>query len=379
MPIKTILIDCLVLNGSSSGYRRVLKNLLIYVSSNPVSYHYVFVFQRVGWNSLGVHDLADIRSSHFSIIILPSFPSKWLRGFVEQLFIPILAVVRSASLVFMPATFGLFMPVVKCVTFVHTNTNFAVARRLRGRGRMQQFAHFVLARVTLFTSSQLLFTSFRTLVEFSNEMNVHRDWPVLGNGILHVGLLKKPQHFPFAPKTYMLSVSQIYRVKNHDTLIKSFIKFKRDNSLLECNVPNLVIVGTIQEPDYMREIFLLCNGRTDIYFMHDISDEELRFLYQNSMGYCLFSFFEGYSLTPAEALTSGLRIAISDIPTHREIYDDIPIYADPGSVRSCSDAIYRLFTGFYLGHEAIDDSSVNKFSFHAFFSRLENAFHDVLR
>ena len=362
-------MSALVLNGSRSGYRRIIKNLLLYYSAHPEALELVVLFQRSGFESIEV-DLAAL-GGNIKIIIFENFKSKWLRGLAEQVLVPCYALMNRVDWIFMPATFGIAIPLRPVLTFVHTNTNFKLDAKLRGRGKLQQLAHSFLVRLTSITSKRLIFTSEQTYVEYCTHRNKKFPHLIVGNGLL-VNDDSFSCELPrsLKPKNYFLSVSQIYRLKNFDNLIKAFIQIKSNKTLL----PDikLVIVGTIQERDYYDELLLLSSGRDDIIFMHDVSDDMLSNLYKKAKGYCFFSYFEGYSLTPAEALLSGINIAISNIPTHQEIYENLPIYAEPNDVDSIRGAIISLNSHPSPHTKSVDYLRLEeKFSFESFIQRFE--------
>jgi glycosyltransferase involved in cell wall biosynthesis len=370
--MKTVLVSALVLNGSRSGYRRIIKNMILHHSKKQSSIRYIYVFQKSGWESL---NLDTPIPENCKVIIFKNFNSKWLRGIVEQLVVPLLAVTRKVDSIFMPATFGLFFPVKPTITFIHTNTHFAVDSSLRGRSRIQQYAHNILTTITKFTSSKLAFTTERTYLEYIQECNTPVPHFILGNGILVPNRIENytlPHNL--AKENYFLSVSQFYRLKNFDSLILAFIKFK---DLIKMESPHfkLVIIGTIQEQDYYENLREICRNRNDIYFFHNLSDEVLDQLYVNARGYCFYSKFEGYSLTPGEALLAGLNIAISDIPTHQEVYKKLPIYADPYNIDSITESLIKLYNSHPLDtNNSIYEDVIKKLSFDKFMVRLESLF-----
>jgi glycosyltransferase involved in cell wall biosynthesis len=370
--MKNILMSALVLNGSRSGYRRIVRNLILHYNANPHKYRLTVVIQDSGFDSLGleIDTLANVR-----LVIIRSYRSKWMRGIAEQILIPVYALMYRAHRIFMPATFGLALPLVPVVAFIHTNTNFQVDSKLKGRSKYQQWAHALLIRITAFTSRTLVFTTEQTYDEYCRYLSKRFDKNILGNGLT---VASKVNFAPIVSKLldhatcpdYFLSVSQIYRLKNFDTLIKAFISLKEEQMLPGNKL--LVIVGTIQEVEFFKELERLSYERKDIYFLQNIEESELNALYQGSSGYCFFSYFEGYSLTPGEALMSGLRVALSDIPVHREVYGDLAVYADPFDLKSVKDAIYEIHRNPIL-HASLDDLE-SRLSFDEFIKRLENSF-----
>ena len=336
---KKIIISCLVLNSSRSGYRTIIKNLVENSFYNNSNNKNIFVFQKSGWDSLELDFNNKKCEESTKLIILKSFKSKWIRAICEQILIPFFAIYYRCNYIFMPCTFGLLIPVKKVITFVHTNTSFQLPANLRGRGYFQQLVHNLMVKISSFTSTKLLFTTNITKAEYTKFTGIYDSskLTVIGNGIkvqrflsgevVPIKILEKQKFF--------LSVSQIYRLKNFDSLIKAYLRYINDFPDKE-NI-KLVIVGTIQEKNYFDELINLAKSNKNIIFLQSLSDEKLNWLYKNCDTYLFLSYFEGFSLTPAEAICSGKNIIISDINVHREVYKNLANYVNPYSI----DSIYN--------------------------------------
>lgn len=330
----------MVLNSSRSGYRTIIKNLVENsLRNNNSNFSNIFVFQKNGWESLELDYLVDKNNKSTRIIIIDSLRSKWIRAIFEQFLVTFYAIYFRCDLIFMPCTFGLLIPVKKVITFVHTNTSFQLPANLRGRGYFQQLVHNLMVKISSFTSTKLLFTTNITKAEYTKFTGIYDSskLTVIGNGIkvqrflsgevVPIKILEKQKFF--------LSVSQIYRLKNFDSLIKAYLRYINDFPDKE-NI-KLVIVGTIQEKNYFDELINLAKSNKNIIFLQSLSDEKLNWLYKNCDTYLFLSYFEGFSLTPAEAICSGKNIIISDINVHREVYKNLANYVNPYSI----DSIYN--------------------------------------
>ena len=368
----------MVLNSSRSGYRTIIKNLVENsLRNNNSNFSNIFVFQKNGWESLELDYLVDKNNKSTRIIIIDSLRSKWIRAIFEQFLVTFYAIYFRCDLVFMPCTFGLLIPVKKVITFVHTNTSFQLPANLRGRGYFQQLAHNLMVKVSCLTSTKLLFTSNITKKEYMkfNRINDSSKLSVIGNGIkvqrffsgdlVPVRILQRHKFF--------LSVSQIYRLKNFDSLIKGYLRYV-DNFPDKKNI-KLVIVGTIQEKKYFDELINLSKVNENIIFLQNLTDEQLNWLYRNCDTYVFLSYFEGFSLTPAEAICSGKNVIISDINVHREVYKNLANYVNPYSI----DSIYyglvnkdKLKISDDLRKDFIDKISVENF-IERLYKELQNA------
>jgi glycosyltransferase involved in cell wall biosynthesis len=76
-----------------------------------------------------------------------------------------------------------------------------------------------------------------------------------------------------------------------------------------------------------------------------VTEEELTSLYARASVFVFLSEYEGFGLTPLEALSAGVPAVVLDTPVAREIYGDAVWYIAPGSdVRDASIAIRTLLT-----------------------------------
>jgi len=74
-----------------------------------------------------------------------------------------------------------------------------------------------------------------------------------------------------------------------------------------------------------------------------VSENELTSLYNRASVFVFLSEYEGFGLTPLEALAAGVPIVVLDTPVAREIYGEAAWYVPPGSdVREASTAIRTL-------------------------------------
>jgi glycosyltransferase involved in cell wall biosynthesis len=80
-----------------------------------------------------------------------------------------------------------------------------------------------------------------------------------------------------------------------------------------------------------------------------VTTSELRWLYQHADLYVCPSFFEGFALTPLEALQFGVPVVLSDLPVLHEVYGEGFRYFDPRDIVDLERAIdsvddeYRTF------------------------------------
>ena len=147
---------------------------------------------------------------------------------------------------------------------------------------------------------------------------------------------------------FFLYVGNAYPHKNLDTLIKAFIKvISREHKISSINSrkPQLVLVG---KSDYFyKQLEYKINKEhiEDVKIIHDINDRSLTELYKNALAVIAPSIIEGFGLVPLEAMANGSLILASDIPAHREVCRDIPIYFNPYAVDDLVDKLQKVIDG----------------------------------
>jgi glycosyltransferase involved in cell wall biosynthesis len=127
---------------------------------------------------------------------------------------------------------------------------------------------------------------------------------------------------PVQKKNTVIFVGNIKWHKGLWCLTEAFSSLKKEG------LPyTLVIVG---EKDNFRSKDTtlpenLHDGENGIEFTGHIPDEKLRLLIAESALLVQPSLYEGFCLPPLEALVSGTRALVSDIPVLREIYAEYPV------------------------------------------------------
>jgi glycosyltransferase involved in cell wall biosynthesis len=73
-----------------------------------------------------------------------------------------------------------------------------------------------------------------------------------------------------------------------------------------------------------------------------VPDEVLASLYAGAGVFVFLSDYEGFGLTPLEALAAGVPILVGDTPVAREIYGDAAAFVRTGEVDRIAEQIDRL-------------------------------------
>ncbi|MDR3047285.1 MAG: glycosyltransferase family 4 protein [Bacteroidales bacterium] len=136
------------------------------------------------------------------------------------------------------------------------------------------------------------------------------------------------------PATYFLMAGNIEERKNIGNVIKSFKKISSDVAL--------VIVGRNNHYATLLKDFAVQEHLHNIFFYHDISNEELPYFYQGAKALIFASYFEGFGIPIVEALFSKIPIIASNSSCFEEIAGEAALFINPDHVDEISDAIKLL-------------------------------------
>lgn len=125
-------------------------------------------------------------------------------------------------------------------------------------------------------------------------------------------------------------------------LLLAFSKLKKNE--WENNNIKLIILGRSINDE---ESVILLSKKLHIekhvlYITDHVTNKDLNYLYSGSEFYVSPSFYEGFGLTPLEALKSGRPILVSDVTALPEIYKDTAVYCDPHNSEDIAGKMLRL-------------------------------------
>ena len=110
---------------------------------------------------------------------------------------------------------------------------------------------------------------------------------------------------------------------------------------------SLVLVGSEQGGEKVVPLLaaLPREWRRAVHLVPPVDADFLSCLYRAARGFVSPSLAEGFGLTVLEAMAAGCPVIASDIPPHREIGGEVPLYVEAGSVSSLSSALDDLLSG----------------------------------
>lgn len=140
---------------------------------------------------------------------------------------------------------------------------------------------------------------------------------------------------------YLLHLASLDPKKNQIFLIKAWEKF---NATYATEAPiKLVMVGS--ESALSAEIKNHMQPHIDaghLLYCEDVLLDEMPLLYSHAKAFVFPSYTEGFGIPPLEAMQCGCPTIVSDIPTHREVYGESPLYCDPYDVDSLTEKLRLL-------------------------------------
>ncbi len=205
---------------------------------------------------------------------------------------------------------------------------------------------------SVFTVSE--FTKQRLKDYFHTPKDIH---------VVHSAISQKlvtfKQNHPHHPnkENYIIYLGNLKRHKGIELLINAYKKVKATRTIDY----KLYIVGKFNFRVKDQFIIDLSSKHDpDIKFINDADDEEVYGLLSSARALVSPSYYEGFGLTPLEAMYLGTPVIISDIPAHQEIYQDSPaIFFKSGNINNLADKL----TDIPQGRIDIDELTAHKYNF----------------
>lgn len=139
----------------------------------------------------------------------------------------------------------------------------------------------------------------------------------------------------------VLFVGSLFNRRRLPDLIAAFARTRRD-------VPDarLAIVGDDRTwpPQNLHAVAESQGVERAVEFRQYISDDELAVLYRQASVFAFLSEYEGFGLTPLEALAAGVPPVVLDTAVAREVCGDAAVFVQPEDVRGTSAALSRMLT-----------------------------------
>lgn len=117
-------------------------------------------------------------------------------------------------------------------------------------------------------------------------------------------------------------------------------KNQKDIILALQNLPDNMTGLIIGDGPLRQNLERMADGR--IYFIGQLKHDLVPLALKAMDIFCFPSLWEGFGIALAEAMATGLPIAASDIPTHREVLDDAGVFFLPGNIKTLTETLNVL-------------------------------------
>ena len=159
--------------------------------------------------------------------------------------------------------------------------------------------------------------------------------------VVPYGVSRPSAGAPARRERLVLYTGSLFNRRRLPDLIAAFAKTLR-------SVPDaqLVIVGSDRtRPRQDLTAVAAALGVSDrVRLRRYVPDAELGSLYATASAFAFLSEYEGFGLTPLEALAAGVPVVALDTPVAREVYGDAALFVRAGDIDGTADALTRLLT-----------------------------------
>jgi glycosyltransferase involved in cell wall biosynthesis len=167
--------------------------------------------------------------------------------------------------------------------------------------------------------------------------------------------------------------------KNLPNLIKAFNILKNDYGY-----DSYLIITGKKDPLYAPDILNVANSLNitkDIIFTDLVNEDELVALYNAAEAYVFPSLYEGFGLSPLEAMQCGTPVVTSDASCIPEICQGNAIYFDPDNPEEMAEKIFEVLSRPSLREELVKKGleHVKKFSWERMAEKTLELYNQILK
>jgi glycosyltransferase involved in cell wall biosynthesis len=294
-----IAIDGRELQGTPTGVGRFLGQLL------------------AAWNTM------PEAHGHEFVLLTPEGPDHGTLW--EQLDLPTLVRRAGADVLFCPAYTAPLRPTVPVVVAIH---DVSFAAHPEWFGWREGARRRTLARLGARAAARVITISHFSKREIASYFGVDPSRIV----VVYPGVTAFGETRERGASGRVLFVGSIFNRRHVPELIDGFARVARTHPDL-----HLDIVGDNRTSPHINvQAVAAASGVGDrIHLRSYVTDDELRELYAASSAFAFLSEYEGFGLTPLEALASGIPSLLLDTAVGREVFGDSALYVkhpDPAEI-----------------------------------------------
>ena len=306
-----IAIDARELHGKPTGVGRLLRKLLDEWTRVPAAQAHAFI------------QLAPAAGG-------PRGGTLW-----EQLVLPRLVRRARADVLFAPAYSGPIFSPVPMVVAIHDVSFAAHPEWFPWREGLRRRA---TARLAARAAARVI-----TISEFSKrEIVAHLGVEASKIAVAYPGVtafIHASETNGTRLDTTVLFVGSIFNRRHIPELIDAFVRVALSRPEMRLEIVGDNRTTPRMDPDVMAHT----TGIGDrIHVRSYVSDQDLRQIYAEASAFVFLSEYEGFGLTPLEALASGIPVVLLDTPVAREVCGDAAIYVprpDPALIAGALHAV----------------------------------------
>jgi len=183
-------------------------------------------------------------------------------------------------------------------------------------------------------------------------------------------------HEPGSKLQFLLHVGSPFPHKNIERLLDAFVILKNTH-------PNLRLVLAGKKEFYFEKLEKATKDNrfaNDVAFTGFVSDEELKWLYENAKAYVLPSLSEGFGLPGLEAMTHGCPVVSSNATCLPEVYGNAVRYFDPNNTEDMAEKIDNVISDDKLRKELVKKGflQLEKYSWQRMAKQTLEVFNKIL-
>jgi glycosyltransferase involved in cell wall biosynthesis len=280
---------------------------------------------------MGAWDALSDARRHELIVLTPAS----VRGSTawEQLTLPRLVRDARADVLFAPAYSGPLRCPVPMVVAIYDVSFTAHPEWFGWREGMRRR---VVTRLAARRAARILTTSEFSRAEIEHRLGVPAD----RIDVIYPGVdAHDAAHCDARDEALVLYVGSLFTRRHIPELIEGFAQIARRRPDVR-----LEIVGDNRTTPFVDidAVVRASGGAGRIAIRSYVPEEALAALYRRARAFVFLSEYEGFGLTPLEALAAGIPIVVLDTPVAREVYGDAALYVprpEPALVASAIDRV----------------------------------------
>lgn len=149
------------------------------------------------------------------------------------------------------------------------------------------------------------------------------------------------EKYKLAQRPYIFFLSTIEPRKNLPTLLRAFRQLLNEYPSMK----DLVLAVAGEKGWLFEDVFKLYNDlnlQQNVYFLGRVAQEDLPALFNGAIIHVHPSFYEGFGLTPLEAMACGTPTISSNVSSLPEVVGDAGLLVPPDNIDEWTNSIYRL-------------------------------------